>query len=107
MPKRSKIDKNEGKRFGRPDLERIGIFSEPSYITSNDPYVPPQGKTKDNLNICLVNGFCKDRVKGKQLLTNPPKKGHQAFFSKEFVRIFQVRLTVIDYDRMKPFLISY
>ncbi|TPX62500.1 hypothetical protein SpCBS45565_g06999 [Spizellomyces sp. 'palustris'] len=70
-----------GNRFGRPDLDRIGIFSEVPYISIGDKY-----NDKNN------DAFLSYRTKGKQFITNPPKKGHDTrdvFFDKEFIRVFE------------------
>ncbi|TPX58729.1 hypothetical protein PhCBS80983_g02934 [Powellomyces hirtus] len=70
-----------GNRFGKPDLDRIGIFSEAPYISTGDKY-----------NEKKTDAFLIDRVKGKQFITNPPKRGHDTrdiFFNKEFVRVFE------------------
>ncbi|KAJ3103933.1 hypothetical protein HDU97_009745 [Phlyctochytrium planicorne] len=66
----------------RQDLDRIGLFSEASYISAKEPFVERKNE-----------GFLANRVKGKQFLTTPPKKGHNtrdAYFDKDFIRLFEV-----------------
>ncbi|KAJ3168555.1 hypothetical protein HDU88_001445 [Geranomyces variabilis] len=70
-----------GNRFGRPDLDRIGIFSEAPYVSTGDKY-----------NEKKSDAFLSERTKGKQFITNPPKRGHDSrdiYFNKEFVRVFE------------------
>jgi hypothetical protein len=101
---RDKKISGEGKK-GRPDLERMGLFSEASYISAGEPFRQKNGKTNHisfkknsvlvfNLGIiCLVDTSLVNRIKGKQFLTTPTKKGHtnkDSFFEKEFSRIFEV-----------------
>ncbi|XP_030757007.1 UPF0602 protein C4orf47-like [Sitophilus oryzae] len=65
-----------GKKYGRPDVERVGLFSEMPYMNGTG-YVSP---------------FPKQRVeKGKNLLAGGPKvkAGWQdCYFDKEFKRLF-------------------
>lgn len=64
----------------RNDLNRIGLFSEVGYISTGETY-----SNKPNTLIPT-------RQKGRQLLTSPPKRGHDAqsaYFDKEFGRAFQ------------------
>ncbi|KAJ3085709.1 hypothetical protein HK102_013903 [Quaeritorhiza haematococci] len=68
-----------GAKFGRPDLDRLGVFSELSYL-SNEPYRPSKDK------------FLTERAKGKQFSTHPPHRGHHThdvYFQKEFTRLFE------------------
>ncbi|ORY47758.1 hypothetical protein BCR33DRAFT_714823 [Rhizoclosmatium globosum] len=65
----------------RPDLDRIGLFTEASYISTNEPYT---GKRNEHT---LVS-----RVKGKQFQTSPNKRGHDTrdvYFDKQFIRLFE------------------
>ncbi|KAJ3220280.1 DNA-directed DNA polymerase gamma mip1 [Dinochytrium kinnereticum] len=65
----------------RQDLDRIGLFSEASYISAKEPFTDKRNE-----------GFLANRAKGKQFLTTPPKKGHNtrdAFFDKDFIRLFE------------------
>ncbi|KAJ1541262.1 hypothetical protein HK405_010737, partial [Cladochytrium tenue] len=67
----------------KPDLDRIGIFSEATYISVNEPYA---GNKHD------AGGMLPGRGKGKQFLTAPPKRGHdtrEAYFDREFGRLFE------------------
>ncbi|KAJ3190663.1 hypothetical protein HK101_008503 [Irineochytrium annulatum] len=65
----------------RQDLDRIGLFGEASYISTKEPF-------KDSGR----SGFLINRAKGKQFLTNPPKRGHDTkdvYFDKEYIRLFE------------------
>ncbi|KAI9104851.1 hypothetical protein DFS34DRAFT_575660 [Phlyctochytrium arcticum] len=69
-----------GNKFGRPDLDRMGLFSEAPYISVGDKFAERN------------EHFLGYRTKGKQFITNPPKRGHEtrdAFFDKEFIRLFE------------------
>jgi len=72
-----------GRKYGRPDLERNGLFSEADYITTNEKYL-----------VSKV-GIIEYKGQGKQFQTSPPKKGHakDAYFEKEFARIFEKEAT--------------
>jgi hypothetical protein len=63
----------------KPDLDRMGIFTEMEYI-SKDPYVDPY-KLSKNL----------ERGKGKQFITNSSKKGHDTndVYFDSFKRVFE------------------
>ncbi|KAJ4461801.1 hypothetical protein PAPYR_1457 [Paratrimastix pyriformis] len=50
-----------GKEASLRSLDKFGSFGEPAFITIGDPYTQKQSLD--------------DRYKGKQFLTNPPKKG--------------------------------
>ncbi|KAJ3014950.1 hypothetical protein HKX48_004873 [Thoreauomyces humboldtii] len=63
-----------GNKFGRPDLDRIGIFSEAPYISTGDKF-----------NEKNSGAFLAERTKGKQFITNPGK----LYFNKEFARVFE------------------
>ncbi|KAI8818607.1 uncharacterized protein EV422DRAFT_559569 [Fimicolochytrium jonesii] len=70
-----------GSKFGRPDLDRIGIFSEAPYISIGDRYI--SNKNGSSLS---------ERNKGKQFLTNPGKRGHDTkdvYFVKDSIRLFE------------------
>lgn len=86
MPKKSKKSSALGKssgggdEHGRNDLDRIGLFSEMGYISVGEKY-----SNKSNV------GLIDTRGKGKQLLTNPAKRGHDhpsAYLEKEYGRAF-------------------
>ncbi|KAI9341796.1 hypothetical protein DFJ73DRAFT_843367 [Zopfochytrium polystomum] len=65
----------------KSDLDRIGLFSEATYISSKEPY-----------GIKPAEGILAARGKGKQFLTSPPKRGHDTrdvYFDKEFIRLFE------------------
>jgi Domain of unknown function (DUF4586) len=82
-----------GVRYGKTDLVRMGVFMEGQYISSGEQF---NGKKSSALDY---------RSKGKQFLTAPVKKGHDskdAYFDKEFVRVFEVTWTK---DRMNLTLI--
>ncbi|KAI8607262.1 hypothetical protein BC830DRAFT_1159159 [Chytriomyces sp. MP71] len=59
----------------RSDLDRMGVFNEPSYISTMEPY---RGKKTDEV--------IPTRGKGKQFETSPSKTGLDA---KSFVRLFE------------------
>ncbi|KAI9347004.1 hypothetical protein BDR26DRAFT_907845 [Obelidium mucronatum] len=66
----------------KPDLDRMGIFTEASYISTNEPFT---GKKNENTLL--------SRVKGKQFQTSPNKRGHDTrdvYFDKQFIRLFEV-----------------
>ncbi|KAJ3324324.1 hypothetical protein HDV06_000363 [Boothiomyces sp. JEL0866] len=70
-----------GFHYGRSDLTRMGIFSEPNYISVGEPYQPKKGASTLDY-----------RANGKQFLTSPPKYGHDskdAYFDQTFVRLFE------------------
>ena len=62
------------------DLLRMGIFSEPTYITVGEPYNSKRAMTLDF------------RANGKQFLTAPTRHGKNpdAFFDHNFIRLFEV-----------------
>ncbi|KAI8608655.1 hypothetical protein BC830DRAFT_934913 [Chytriomyces sp. MP71] len=65
----------------RPDLDRIGIFTEASYISTMEPYA-----VKKNDGGLLTRG------KDKQFQTSPSKRGHDTrdvYFDKSFIRLFE------------------
>ncbi|KAJ3204143.1 hypothetical protein HDU82_006054 [Entophlyctis luteolus] len=65
----------------KPDLDRMGIFTEASYISTKEPY-----QEKKNQGTLL------GRVKGKQFQTTPSKNGHDTrdvYFDKQFIRLFE------------------
>ncbi|KAJ3330344.1 hypothetical protein HDU76_005890 [Blyttiomyces sp. JEL0837] len=65
----------------KPDLDRIGLFSEATYVSSKEPF-----SEKKN------DGILVGRGKGKQFQTSPPKRGHDTrdvYFDKEFIRLFE------------------
>lgn len=65
----------------KPDLDRIGLFSEATYISSKEPF-----------SVNKNDGILSARGKGRQFLTSPPKKGHDtrdSYFDKEFIRLFE------------------
>ncbi|KAJ3041517.1 hypothetical protein HDV00_009313 [Rhizophlyctis rosea] len=71
-----------GGRFGRPDLDRIGLFSEAPYISVNDPFDERKARSS----------ALAERTKGKQFITGPPKRGHDTkdvYFEKDFGRLFE------------------
>ncbi|KAJ3049285.1 hypothetical protein HK097_009710, partial [Rhizophlyctis rosea] len=71
-----------GVRFGRPDLDRIGLFSEAPYISVNDPFDEKKARAS----------ALAERTKGKQFLTAPSKRGHNTkdvYFEKDFGRLFE------------------
>ncbi|KAI8855174.1 DNA polymerase family A-domain-containing protein [Chytridium lagenaria] len=77
----------------RQDLDRIGLFSEASYISSKEPF-------KDRRN---NEGFLANRAKGKQFLTTPPRRGHDTrdvYFDKDFIRLFEARLYAAKTNRI-------
>jgi len=63
----------------KPDLDRMGIFTEMEYI-SKDPYVDPYKLSKSL-----------ERGKGKQFITNSTKKGHDTndVYFDSFKRVFE------------------
>ncbi|KAI9208907.1 uncharacterized protein BJ171DRAFT_595350 [Polychytrium aggregatum] len=74
-----------GIKYGRPDLDRIGLFSEAAYISTGEPFV-------ERKHDRLADAFLTYRSKGKQFLTSPPKDGHdskEVYFEKEYSRIFE------------------
>ncbi|KAI8806580.1 hypothetical protein BJ742DRAFT_679931 [Cladochytrium replicatum] len=74
-------DDSFGNKYGRPDLDRIGLFSELGYISSGEQYVEKRN-----------DSFLTYRTKGKQFQTNPSKRGHDnkdAYFDREFIRVFE------------------
>ena len=66
----------EGQKYGRSDLDRIGLFSETTYISSGEAY----NKIND-----LFLGY---RTKGKQFQILPPKMGREP--REPYNRIFEV-----------------
>jgi hypothetical protein len=64
----------------RNDLMRMGIFSEPTYISVGEPYNSKKTMTLDF------------RAAGKQFLTAPAHHGQNpdAYFDHHFVRLFEV-----------------
>ncbi|KAI8899070.1 hypothetical protein BC833DRAFT_396313 [Globomyces pollinis-pini] len=70
-----------GQHYGRADLIRMGIFSEPNYVSSGEPFVAKKGVSSLDY-----------RANGKQFLTAPPKRGHDskdAYFDQHFIRLFE------------------
>ncbi|KAJ3238379.1 hypothetical protein HDU78_003561 [Chytriomyces hyalinus] len=66
----------------RPDLDRLGLFTEASYISTMEPFA-----TKKSGDGTLVS-----RGKGKQFQTSPNKRGHDTrdvYFDKQFIRLFE------------------
>jgi hypothetical protein len=78
---------NYGNQFGKPDLARIGLFSEAQYISVNEPF---SSKKMGDQVANLVSSL-EARQKGKQFLTSPPRRGHDTndvYFSPH-VRLFE------------------
>ncbi|KAJ3358437.1 hypothetical protein HDU91_005227 [Kappamyces sp. JEL0680] len=74
-------DDTTGYHFGKSDLDRIGMFSEPNYISSGEVYTAKKG----------VNSL-DYRANGKQFLTAPLRKGHDTkdgYFEKNYTRLFE------------------
>ncbi|KAJ3272536.1 hypothetical protein HDV01_005487 [Terramyces sp. JEL0728] len=70
-----------GFHYGRSDLTRMGIFSEPNYISVGEPYQTKKGASTLDY-----------RANGKQFLSSPPKHGHDskdAYFDQTFGRLFE------------------
>jgi hypothetical protein len=70
-----------GSKYGRSDLIRMGIFSEPNYITVGEQYVSKKVNTLDF------------RANGRQFVTAPLRQGHDtkdAYFDQNFIRLFEV-----------------
>lgn len=80
-----KTNPDHGHKYGRPDLDRIGLFGEAAYVSTGEPFV-------ERKNDRIADTFLTYRNKGKQFVTNPPKKGHETkdvFFEKEYMRAFE------------------
>ncbi|PSN41568.1 UPF0602 protein [Blattella germanica] len=75
-----KYDTELGHRYGRPDMERIGLFAEMDYMNGKG-YVSPFG-----------GGVRKEPTKGRQLFPGGSKSkcGNQdGYFQEEFQRLFE------------------
>ena len=84
-----------GYHFGKSDLDRIGMFSEPNYISSGEPYTANKGGLA---RILLIVNTLNYREKGKQFLTSPRHKGHDtkdAYFDKTYIRLFEVHFLLL------------
>jgi hypothetical protein len=71
-----------GKKDRQPnDLIRMGIFSEPTYISVGEPFTSKKGTSTLDY-----------RANGKQFLTAPPRRGHDTrdvYFDHSYVRLFE------------------
>ncbi|ELU15220.1 hypothetical protein CAPTEDRAFT_167507 [Capitella teleta] len=69
------------KGFNKTDMERIGIFQEPSYISIGDPY-------KSNAGV----GFNQAAAKGKQMLPGGTKEKsaqQHGYFNEKYQRVLE------------------
>lgn len=74
-----------GHKWGRPDLDRIGLFGEADYVSTAEPFL-------ERKNDRLCDTFLSYRRIGKQFINNPAKRGHDtrdAYFNKEYNRVFE------------------
>jgi hypothetical protein len=86
------VVKLQAVKNGRSDLDRIGLFSETSYISTGEPFQ----KTSSNFErINNIDGFLDYRAKGKQFQVLPSKIGKH---DPNYNRIFEVSVRSLNIE---------